>query len=39
MSDSDVVTEVEVNVLADPIPLGLLGYGMTTVLLSLANTG
>lgn len=24
---------------ADPLPLGLLGYGMTTVLLSLANAG
>ena len=36
MSDSSIATETK---LANPIPLGLLGYGMSTVLLSLANAG
>jgi succinate-acetate transporter protein len=27
------------NVLANPAPLGLLGFGMTTVLLNIHNTG
>lgn len=39
MSDPSVMTEAKVDLLANPIPLGLLGYGMTTVLLSLANIG
>lgn len=37
MVDSSAVSETRADLLADPIPLGLLGYGMTTVLLSLAN--
>lgn len=39
MSDAVVVNDAKADVLANPIPLGLLGYGMTTVLLSLANVG
>jgi uncharacterized protein len=29
----------EKNILANPAPLGLLGFGMTTILLNIANTG
>ena len=30
---------VEKNVLANPTPLGLMGFGMTTVLLNIHNAG
>ena len=39
MSESNVLTEAKASLLANAIALGLLGYGMTTVLLSLANVG
>ena len=31
--------EMEVQKKANPAPLGLLGFGMTTILLNLANAG
>jgi succinate-acetate transporter protein len=34
-----VITEKKVSHIANPAPLGLLGFGMTTLLLNLHNTG
>ncbi len=39
VSESSVATEAKASLLANAIPLGLLGYGMSTILLSLANAG
>jgi uncharacterized protein len=37
--ENSVVQNVIVDTTANPAPLGLLGFGMTTVLLNLANAG